>query len=238
MVNERAGTTRAWPLVVPDILWRCLDWQRACDAEILDGVEWSGRASIFALVVWRDHLVSHSARSGLTTSSPIRRRKPKTKGHEMNSDKSETHQTGNAEAGFGAAPFLGVISNLFALDKLPVLLCFVCQPIIHRSLVARLQIRKFRLDLRLRLIRMSMARCKTVIVCLQRGYLTGNEPNLRTNRVLWRVGVHHPVEVINIFLERFHKVNVAMTASQRPSAATAAENAAVSARKETNYHEL
>jgi hypothetical protein len=39
-------------------------------------------------------------------------------------------------------------------------------------------------------------------------------------------------------LERFHKVNVAMTASQRPSAATAAENAAVSARKETNYHEL
>jgi len=44
------------------------------------------------------------------------------------------------------------------------------------------------------------------IFCLKRGYLTGYEPNLRSNLVLWRAAFNHPVEVVNIFLKCSHVV--------------------------------
>jgi hypothetical protein len=64
VIDERAGTTRAWPLVIPDILWRCLDWQRARDAAIFDGVKRTGCASVFTLVKWCDHRIGHTVRVG------------------------------------------------------------------------------------------------------------------------------------------------------------------------------
>ena len=114
-------------------------------------------------------------------------------------------------AGLPFAPviLLGIVVQLLALYKPSVLLGLIPQPIIGRFLVVRLQIRKALINCRLIICELGMARCKTVIICLQRGYLTGHEPNLRSNRVLCRACVNHPVEVINIFLECFHKVRVA-----------------------------
>ena len=56
------------------------------------------------------------------------------------------------------------------------------------------------------LLECRMALNKTRIVCLKRGYLAGNESNLRSNAILWRVCVNHPVEIVNVFLECFHEV--------------------------------
>jgi hypothetical protein len=47
---------------------------------------------------------------------------------------------------------------------------------------------------------------KTREICLQRAYLTSYEPDLRTNRVLCRVCVYHPVEIVNVLLEAAHIV--------------------------------
>jgi hypothetical protein len=72
--------------------------------------------------------------------------------------------------------------------------------------IFRLHFLQFKIHFLQRLLELRMALNKTRIVCLKRGYFTGNESNLRSNGVLFGVAVHHPVEIINIFLECFHEV--------------------------------
>jgi hypothetical protein len=59
-----------------------------------------------------------------------------------------------------------------------------------------------------KMLRLQLLMClsKTRIICLTRGYLTGNEPNLGSNGVLWSAGIHHPVEIIKVLLEAWHIV--------------------------------
>jgi len=52
-----------------------------------------------------------------------------------------------------------------------------------------------------------MILCKARILCLKRGYLTCDESNLRTDRVLCRACVHHPIEVVEVLLESLHIVS-------------------------------
>src|SRR5205823_2712900 len=61
------------------------------------------------------------------------------------------------------------------------------------------------LELRMRLFELRMSLCQTRIFCIERGHLSGDKTYLRTNRVLWRVGINHPIKVINIFMECFHR---------------------------------
>jgi len=75
------------------------------------------------------------------------------------------------------------------------------------------------LELRMRLSELRMSRKKSLLLCLKRGYFARNEANLRSNRVLCCPSVNHPVEVINIFLECFHKVRASLTTND-PSSAT------------------
>lgn len=64
MLGERCRTTRAWPLVVSNILGGCLSGERTSNALVLDDVKWSGRASVFAVVKWCDHLITHGVEVG------------------------------------------------------------------------------------------------------------------------------------------------------------------------------
>jgi hypothetical protein len=57
----------------------------------------------------------------------------------------------------------------------------------------------------MRLLRLFMSLCKARIIRLQRGYLTGYEPNLRSNRVLWRAAINHPVKVVKVLFE-LHRI--------------------------------
>ncbi len=56
-----------------------------------------------------------------------------------------------------------------------------------------------------------MCFCKSRELCLKRGYLTGNEPNLRSNSVLWSAAINHPIQVINVLLESIHIVKRHLT---------------------------
>jgi len=71
--------------------------------------------------------------------------------------------------------------------------------------LGRLQLRNFLLQLRMRILEFRMALCKTIIICRKRGYLSGNESDLRSNGVLCCVGINHPVEIINVLLECIHE---------------------------------
>jgi hypothetical protein len=57
----------------------------------------------------------------------------------------------------------------------------------------------------MRVLEVRMSLKQTHMICLQRGYFSRNETNLRSNRVFYRACLHHPIEVVDIFLECFHK---------------------------------
>lgn len=57
---------------------------------------------------------------------------------------------------------------------------------------------------RMFLLKLGMAACQLRKVCLKSGYFPRDETDLRSNRVLWRVCINHPIQVIDIFLECFH----------------------------------
>ncbi len=125
--------------------------------------------------------------------------------------------------GVGSSAWLDIISQSLTLHDLLMVARFLYQPIVHQFLVACVFLYKFVVKLRYgflcRLTELRMMLLKTRMICLKRGYLTGNEPNLRTYRVLCRACVHHPVKVVNVFLECFHIVRVSMR-SNDPSSAT------------------
>src|SRR5213594_2277740 len=98
--------------------------------------------------------------------------------------------------------WLGAIKRV-TLSELGLLLRLLLKPVTQPFLIALLKGRYFFLKARVKFL---MYLCKARIICLQRGYLTGNEANLRTNRVLCRACVNHPVEVVKVFLECFHIV--------------------------------
>jgi hypothetical protein len=57
----------------------------------------------------------------------------------------------------------------------------------------------------MRLLEVRMSLSKARIICFKSSYLAGNEPDLRSNSILWRAGCNHPVEVINVLLECLHQ---------------------------------
>jgi hypothetical protein len=70
-------------------------------------------------------------------------------------------------------------------------------------LILRAKIRYF---LRSGLLKLRMILCQARIICLKRGYLSVNQAKLRSNRVLWSVGINHPVEIVNVLLQSGHTV--------------------------------
>jgi len=72
---------------------------------------------------------------------------------------------------------------------------------------ARLRLFEYRilvLKLHQRIGRLRIVLNRTRVICLKRGYLTGYEPNLRSNSVLLCAAVNHPVKVVDVFLKCFH----------------------------------
>ena len=67
------------------------------------------------------------------------------------------------------------------------------------------------LELSMRLVEIRMVLRKAIIFCLKRCHLTGNEPDLASGFVLWRVAVHHPVQVVNVLLEACHMVELTIS---------------------------
>ena len=59
---------------------------------------------------------------------------------------------------------------------------------------------------RLRLLEVRMILVQAKIRCLQRSDLSGNHPNLRAYFVFGSVAVHHPIQIIQVFKDSFHKV--------------------------------
>ncbi len=76
----------------------------------------------------------------------------------------------------------------------------------HRLLISHLNLVALRYRLLMRLCEFRMCLCKDRIICLKRGYLTGDEPNLRSNFVLWSIAINHPVQVFNVIFESNHIV--------------------------------
>ena len=70
-----------------------------------------------------------------------------------------------------------------------------------------LELRMRLFELRMLVSKFHMVLSKARIICLKSGYLSGDEPNLRSNFVLCCAAVNHPVEIINVFVEGFHLVN-------------------------------
>ena len=68
------------------------------------------------------------------------------------------------------------------------------------------EIRMHLLEFRMRLMEVRMVLSKARIISLHRGYLSVNEPNLRSNFILLRVCVNHPVEFVNVLLESHNEV--------------------------------
>ena len=73
-----------------------------------------------------------------------------------------------------------------------------------------LRLKRVQIPLQCRILRLEfrMALNKTRMVCLKRGYYTGNEADLRSNIFFARVAVHHPVEVVKVFLDCLHLVRI------------------------------
>src|SRR6266498_552421 len=90
-----------------------------------------------------------------------------------------------------------------SLSDFGVFLRLLLKQVAHFFLIALVKMRYGSLC---RLTELRMVLIKAREICLKRGYLTGNEPNLRTNRVLWRAAIHHPVKIVDVFLESFHFV--------------------------------
>jgi hypothetical protein len=63
-----------------------------------------------------------------------------------------------------------------------------------------------RYSLHARFIRLRMRLCKTRTICLERGYLAPDKGNLASHLRYGRAVLNHPVQIINVFLERSHKV--------------------------------
>jgi hypothetical protein len=62
------------------------------------------------------------------------------------------------------------------------------------------------LQLKMRLLECRMSLVKTRILCLKHGYLPTKQGNLAADFVLrCNAAIHHPVEIINVFLECWHK---------------------------------
>jgi len=59
---------------------------------------------------------------------------------------------------------------------------------------------------RLRCLELRMIFCQARIRCLQCGYFAGDEADLRARRILWRAAVNHPIKIVQIFEESFHKM--------------------------------
>ena len=75
--------------------------------------------------------------------------------------------------------------------------------------------------LRMRCLEIRMLLLKSRILCLQRGYLRGDEPELRFNVVLCRVVINHPLELLDVLRDAAHIVAVTVkrpnrTQDQRP----------------------
>jgi hypothetical protein len=88
-------------------------------------------------------------------------------------------------------------------SELYLFLLLLVKPIAHSFFIALLKFRYFFLKSG---VKFRMCLCKVRIICLQRGYLTGDEPNLRTNFIFWRIAINHPVQIFNVIFESYHNV--------------------------------
>ena len=109
---------------------------------------------------------------------------------------------------------LGIIVQGVSFPDFCRLLVLLIKPLAHLPLIALL---KFRYAVFKAHTKIPMCLCKTRIICLKRGYLTGNEPNLRTNLVLWRVAINHPVKILKVILECYHNVSRDLMPNEKSS---------------------
>ena len=80
---------------------------------------------------------------------------------------------------------------------------WVVARVIHSAKMLQRRLRMQRLELRMFLF-------KSRILCLQRGYLSGYEPELRFNIVLCRVVINHPLEFVDVLRDAAHIVTEAV----------------------------
>lgn len=82
---------------------------------------------------------------------------------------------------------------------------FANRKIILHLLIARLQVHKLHINLRLRISELRIIRNRTRMICLKRRYLFPEKGDLIADSWFARAGIYHPVEVVKVFLECFHK---------------------------------
>jgi hypothetical protein len=111
---------------------------------------------------------------------------------------------------------LGVANNLrdfFVRHRLSILeecIKYATRRVINgmlRRLLLRLcfQRANLRLKVSMRLLKVRMSLCQTRIICLKRGYLSPDEGNLASCFRYGSAAINHPVEVIKVLLECWHR---------------------------------
>jgi hypothetical protein len=112
---------------------------------------------------------------------------------------------------------LAIGAAVGSICLLGVFSLIISEPETTRNIVTRRLILKLRIlcnQARILFVKLDKLRIRLLMVlnrarkiCLQRGYLTGYEPNLRSNSVLCSACINHPVKIVNVFLESFHIVS-------------------------------
>lgn len=116
-----------------------------------------------------------------------------------------------------SSAWLGILLKGVTFPDRIHLLVLLIKPLSHRLFITFLKLRYSLIKAGMKL---RMCLIKARIICLQRGYLPPNESKLTAKLVSWCVAsINHPVEVVNVFKNSFHKVTCDLMPND-PSSAT------------------